>query len=508
MGSIPVSKVVEILPNVVSGGGNPLALNGVLITQNDAVPNGTVLSFSSADAVGTYFGTSSAQAHIAGIYFAGFDNATKQPDKLFVSKFSDADSEAYIFGGSLSAVDLDTLKTYTGTLTIVVAGATKTSSSISLSAATSFSNAATIITAAFTTPDFAVTYDSTRNRFVVVSTSAGVEQTIAYATGTIAASLLLTQATGAILGQGIDAQTEADAMDAVVAATQNWASFMTDYEPDSDGKKAFGAWSNGKNQRYEYVCYDSDVNAQVANQSTTVGAYFIANAYDGVVCISGQTSVAAANSTTVYQQAQDVAAFVMGTIASIDFSATNGRITFAFKHQSGLATNVDDEQVADNLIGNGYNFYGAYATANNSYSWFNNGNVSGRWVWLDEYINQIFLNSQFQLSAAAYLDSVNSVPYNNDGYTQLRQVWADPIAQGLNAGIIRTGVPLSAAQAAAVNSAAGLKIDDILSTAGYYLQILPPTAQNRVLRKSPICNFWYTSGGAVQQIVLNSIDVL
>jgi hypothetical protein len=77
MGSIPVSKVVEILPNVVNGGGNPLALNGVLITQNDAVPNGTVLSFSSADSVGTYFGTSSAQAHIAGIYFAAFVAAIK-----------------------------------------------------------------------------------------------------------------------------------------------------------------------------------------------------------------------------------------------------------------------------------------------------------------------------------------------------------------------------------------------------------------------------------------------
>lgn len=508
MGSIPVSNVVQINPNVLSAGNNPLALNGVVISKNNAIPNGTVLSFASKSAVTAYFGSASNQERIADIYFKGFDNATTLPSTLFFSHYASVDHNAFIFGGSLADIDLDTLKTYTGTLIVTVAGVVKTSSSISLSAATSFSNVASIITAAFTSPAFAVTYDSQRTRFVVTSTTAGVAQTIIYATGTIAASLKFTQATGAILGQGIDAETPADAMNRVTNATQNWASFMTDYEPLIAEKKLFGAWSNGKNNRYLYICHDSDSNTVVANSSTTVGAYFIANSYDGVVCISGQPSVAAANSTTVGLMAQDVASFVMGTTASIDFSATNGRITYAFKHQAGLATNVDDEQIAANLIGNGYNFYGAYASNNSGYSWFNNGNVSGRWVWLDEYVNQIFLNSQFQLTGADFLNVVNSMPYNQDGYTQLRTVWSDPIQQGLNAGIIRQGVPLSATQTVAVNTQAGLKIDDILSTTGYYLQILAPTAQNRGLRKSPICNFWYTSGGAVQQIVLNSIDVL
>lgn len=507
MGSIPVSNIVEILPNVVNAGGNPLSLNGVMITQSEAVPNGAVLSFSSADAVTSYFGAETTQARIGDVYFKGFDNATKRPDRLLVARFSETDATGVLYGGTLG-LTLAELKTITGTLSITVAGVGYDAADVDLTEVASFSEAATYLTGAFSAPDFIVTYDATHDRFVFTTSSAGSGNTITFASGTASTALKLTQATGAMLSQGIQAQTESEAMDIVVGLTQNWASFLTDYEPDAASKKAFGTWANLSNQRYLYICYDSSANTIVANSSSSVGAFFKANNYDGVVCISGQPSVAAANDTTVVQQARDVSSFLMGAIASIDFTAINGRITFAFKHQAGLAANVDDAQIAANLIGNGYNFYGAYATANNSYSWFNDGNVSGRWIWLDEYINQIFLNSQFQLSGAEYLNQVNSMPYNQDGYTQLRQVWADPIAQGLNAGIIRTGVPLSASQAVAVNSAAGIKIDDILSTTGYYLQILPPTAQNRALRKSPICNFWYTSGGAVQKIVLNSIDVL
>jgi len=508
MGSIPASKFVQINPDVVGTGGNPLSLNGVIVSQNAAVPVGTVLSFSSADSVADYFGSASTQASMASIYFKGFDGATKLPSTLYFSAFAEADTDAFIFGGSMASISLDTLKTYTGTLTIVVAGVSKTSSSIDLSAATSYTNAATIITAAFTTPGFAVVYDSQRTRFVVQSTSSGATETIVFATGTIAASLKLTQATGAILAQGTDAETEADALNRLKAATQNWASFTTDYEPDSVSKLAFAAWANGTNQRFEYLCYDSDANTVVANATTTVGAQAKALAYDGSCFISGQPSVASANSTTVEVMARNVVCFVMGAIASVDFAVENGRITFAFKHQAGLAANVDDDQIADNLIGNGYNFYGAYGTANDQFVFFNNGNVPGRWVWLDEYINQIFLNSQFQLAFMTLLTSVNSIPYNQDGDTQIREAAADPINQGRLSGIIRRGVPLSAAQASQVNAQAGTRISDTLSSAGYYLQITAPSAQDRGLRKSPGMKFWYTSGGAIQQIVMSSIDVL
>ena len=42
----------------------------------------------------------------------------------------------------------------------------------------------------------------------------------------------------------------------------------------------------------------------------------------------------------------------------------------------------------------------------------------------------------------------------------------------------------------------------------YYLQILDPGAQVRGLRGTPVINFWYTDGGAVQKISLASINIM
>jgi uncharacterized protein YcgL (UPF0745 family) len=77
----------------------------------------------------------------------------------------------------------------------------------------------------------------------------------------------------------------------------------------------------------------------------------------------------------------------------------------------------------------------------------------------------------------------------------------------LNFGAIRTDVPLSESQAAQVNTAAGLKVDTTINTQGYYLQILPASAQVRQNRQSPPMTLWYTDGGSIQYINLASIDI-
>jgi hypothetical protein len=83
----------------------------------------------------------------------------------------------------------------------------------------------------------------------------------------------------------------------------------------------------------------------------------------------------------------------------------------------------------------------------------------------------------------------------------------DPILAALNFGAIRGNVPLSSSQAAQVNNAAGTKIDTVLSSRGWYLQILPATAQVRAARGTPPMTFLYMDGGSVQAINLASIVI-
>lgn len=343
-----------------------------------------------------------------------------------------------------------------------------------------------------------VTYDATAGAFVITSGITGAPSTAAFATGTISAGLKLTSATGALLSQGSAAMTPGAFMDGVVTQTTDWATFMTTTDPDAGvgntQKLLFSAWVNGKSNRYAYVAWDTDASPTASNAATNSMGYILNQLNSsGTVCINSPDYT--------------LAAFVCGAAASIDFTQKAGRITFDFKSQTGLVANVTNETVANNLISNGYNFYGSYATANQGFVFYNPGSVSGPYDWLDSFINQIWLNNALQLALMELLVNVKSVPYNDAGYALLKAACMDPINQALNFGAMAAGVPLSAAQIAEVNNAAGLNIDTTLANQGYYLQILPAIPQVRAARGSPPMTLWYMDGGSVQKINLASIEV-
>lgn len=504
--TIPASAIVSVNPGVISAGGAALVLNGVMLTNSTAIPIGTVQPFATATAVSNFFGATAPEALLAANYFSGFDNSTQKPGNLLFYQYPSAPVSAYLRSGSLASLTLTQLQALSGTIILTVDGTVKTSSSINLSSATSFSNAATLIAAGFTGGP-AVTYNSQLAAFVFTSTTTGATSTITFATGTLSTSLLLTQATGAVLSQGAIAGVPATAMAQIASLTQNWAAFMTVFEPVIADKLSFANWVVGQNNRFAYICWDTDANAIVSGNQTCFGAQVNALSLSGSVPISGDASAATAAGSTLANLLPPVAAFVLGSIASIDFDETNGRITFAFKSQSGLTASVTNQTIANNLDANGYNFYGAYATANQGFTFFYPGSVGGKFNWLDEYINEIWMNSQLQLAMMTLLTQVTSIPYNTAGYTLIEAACMDPINAALNFGAIRAGVPLSALQIAEVNSQAGLQIDTTLSTRGWYLQILPATAQVRGARQTPPMNLWYMDGGAVQQLTLASIVV-
>lgn len=338
-----------------------------------------------------------------------------------------------------------------------------------------------------------VNYDSLRNAFEVVSPTTGALSSVGFATGTLSAGLKFTSATGAVRSAGAAIATAAGTLASIVAVTQNWALFMTTWEPNLAGKEAFAAWVQTANQRYAYVAWDSDVTPLAGDAPGSFGAIVKAAADDGVFVI--------------WDTDGKKAAFVCGITASIDFTQAEGRVTYAFKGQAGLTADVTDATTANNLLANGYNFYGAYATANDQFVNLQNGSVAGPWQWFDPYVNQIWLNNALQLAYMVFLTQARSVPYNAQGYSQLRAVALDPINAALLFGAIRPGVVLSSSQRAQVNSAAGVQIAPTLEQIGWYLQILPADALTRAARGSPPMTLWYTDGGSIQRINLASIDI-
>jgi hypothetical protein len=353
-------------------------------------------------------------------------------------------------------------------------------------------------TLTFTATALSVTFDSVTNAIVIQSGITGNPSTAAYASGTLATDLLLTQALGAVLSQGTVAATPAAFMANIIRQNQNWATFFLNFNPDASGnstKLAFAAWVATTNSRYIYLAGDNDVTPTLSTNAPTSLAQLVETAnYSGVCAIYDPSFY-------------PIAAFVAGTAASIDFNEPNGRITFAYKSQGGLVASVTDLVVADNLLANGYNFYGAYATATTQFVFFQNGSVSGPYLFLDSLVNAIWLTAQLQQALVELLAAINSIPYNSVGFGLIEAALGSTIQQGLTFGAFAAGVTLSSTQIAEVNSQAGANVAPTLQQRGWYLQVLDPGPAVRQVRGSPICTFWYVDGESVQLINLSDIKL-
>lgn len=490
--SIPAKDIVNVVPGVVSAGGTGLDMAGLLLTESVRAPVGQVLRFATARSVSDYFGPTSDEASAATTYFNGYIGATSIPAFLLFAPLIQTARAGWLRGAALG-LTLTELKALTGTLTINFGGAPLTSATIVLTAATSFSNAATIIQAAFTTPGFAVTYDAQAEAFLFTSTATGAAATIVYATGTLAAGLKLTAATGAVLSQGSAVQTAAQTMDGITDLTQNFVSFTHLVELTDDEIVEFATWTGAQDDRYLFAAW-TDAPAAATNSDTTSPAVRIA-----ALELSGTASI--------WAPSFDKAVFVLGYVGSIDFNRDNGRTVAAFRRGTGLRADVTNQAVANNLLANGYSFYGAYATANDEFTWLYNGTVSGPFRFIDSYVNQVWMNNAFQLSLMSLLGQVGQIPYNDDGYEMIAAGLTTDIANAVDFGAIRSGVVLSELQKIVIIGLAGSDISEILFTRGWELTIADPGPAIRAERGSPICTFFYTDGGSVQKITLSSLMV-
>ena len=560
-GSIAASNYVAVTPSVISAQGNGLSLIGLILTTNTRVPIGTVPSFPNLAAVGAYFGLSSTEYALASVYFQGYVNSTIKPSALLFSQYPwTSPVAAYTRGASVAGLSVTQLAAISGTLSITVNSTAYTASSLNLSAANSFSSAANIINTALAIPQAAgatitgtvtagvltvtaqsvnpiqvgdqvtglspttyissfgmgtggtgtynvtqtsptgtatgttrsaVNYDSISGGFTITSSTTGATSTINFASGTTAAALGLTQAVGAVTSQGAAIYAPASAMAAIAAVTMNWGSFMTTFEPVIADKVSFAAWNSS--QPYVYSCWDTNTaNAGTPPATGTALQSIIAAGYQG----------------TVFSYLDlNIAAGLMGYIASLNFNARNGAAVSAFKSFSGVTPSVYSSTTASNLLANGQNYYGYNANPGNNWSFFYNGQVTGTYKFLDAYVYEIWLTQGLQTALLNLLTSAPTIPYNAQGYALIEAACSIPIAAALNFGAISPGVTLSATQIAEVNNAAGLAIDSTLSTRGWYLQVTLATPAQRAARSSPPITLWYMYAGSVQQINMASILV-
>lgn len=562
--AIPASDLVGVTPGVIGPGGTAESLIAILLTTSTRIPIGTVRGFLSQSSVANFFGAASAEAAWATVYFAGFDSSSVKPASLLMTQYPTAalGVPAYLRGGSVAGLSLTQLQAISGTLNVTINGVVKTGS-INLSAATSFSLAATSIQTSLAAYDAAGTGSITGTLMTIAS---GVTGT--FAVGQVVSGVGVTVGTTiTVLGTGTGgtgtytvtpsqtaSSTTISAGPAVVTYDSTSGAFIiTGGTPGVTSTIGFGsgaaaipllftAATGAVISQGAAVATPAAFMAGVITQSTTwftLNTLFEPSTNDGVAFagwVSGQnnryafigfdTDILATESgqtTTLgylVQAANDSGtvllyepsnlhqeAFVSGLFASIDYTARNGRVNPTFKSQSGITPGVSDFATATQLRLNGYNFYGVWATATQQFQGLNPGSITGPFAWMDSYADQRWLNDQLQGSIISLLFNANFIPYNAAGSVMIKAACNDPIQAAIFNGIIQSGVVLSATQIAEVNAAAGLPIDQTLFQQGWYLQVGQASPTVRNARGSPPCTFWYTTGGSVQQINLFSEEV-
>lgn len=497
--SIPISQIIQINPGVIGTGSNPLALNGLILTPSVEVPTGALKTCYNLDDVEDFFGSASAEYAAAVPYFSGNNvRSALAPNALFFTRYTDQAVGAWAKGSSIAGTTLSDLQTVSGTLTVTIDGTEYSTDSLSLSAATSFSDAASIIqTALSMASGQSVAWDSLFGRFEIYSGTSGASSTISAVTGDTAEALGLADAT---LSQGSAGITPTQAVENAKDNNLNWATFSILF---ADGALAatklqhnqdLAKWQATQNNRYMFIAWDDNTDAVDPDGVNTYGQWLQEGNYNVLCC---------------YNNPQ-VATFAQGIAASINWNAVNGRATLAFKSQEGLDATVSSLTEANALLAKGYTYYGAYSADGpaNNYNFLYDGSLSGEWQWADSYINQIFLNAQLRAAMIDMLMGCNTLPYNELGKAQIRAAAMAPIEQGLLNGTIRTGINLSQAQKLQVQSIVGFDVSEQLYTQGYYLYIGDASTQTRGQRLSPPIYFFYCDGGSIQRITIPSIAIL
>ncbi len=281
------------------------------------------------------------------------------------------------------------------------------------------------------------------------------------------------------------------------AASADWCAFAFAQEPDATAKTAIAAWMPTNPNRYWGIVQDSDASILQA-ESHCFGSTVAAQATPGLTSLCNTDG----NGTLA-------AALCLGWAASINPQRNAGRTTLMFRNNGGVTPADITATQAQALLQNGYSFYGSYKSGDSTFSFLNNGAVSGAFAWADSYLNQIWMTSSFQSDLLTLFSAVGQIPYAVQGDTLLATAVQNTIDTAVAFGAIQPNVTLSAAQAQVVNAQAGRSIADTLATRGWYL--LPgastASAATRAKRGPVQARFFYMDGQSVQSISLATVEV-
>lgn len=445
--AIPITRYVDITSGV--GAGSVVRLRDLIarvFTTNPLLPTGAISEFTSAAAVGDYFGTSSDEYLRSVFYFGWISKLITKPSKISFSRWADEATAPLIYGG----VHTQSVSAWTGisngAFVLSLAGTSHTISGMDFTAATTLAGIAAIIQTKIRLQSGSmwtaatVTYNSTRGSFDFVGGATGAAAIAVSAPGSgtnILGDTLLGWTASAIFSNGAAIQTALETVTASAEANDNFGSFAFIDSLSLSDVTAVAAWNHTQNVKYMY-----SVPVLLADAASYYAAL---KDYSGVAI------------TEVLTSGEYPEFAPMMILAATDYSRQNSVSNYMF-NQFALTPSVTTSAKADTLDAYRCNYYGQTQSAGQLLSFYQRGILMGDAtapVDMNVYANEMWFKNSAAASMMTLLLALSQVSANAQGRTEVLTILQDTIDQAIANGTISQGKTLTTTQKLYINNVTG-----------------------------------------------------
>ncbi len=491
--AISLDRYVAITSGVGAAAGvSNRELIGRFFTENPLAPTSTILEFTSAADVGTYFGSDSDEYARAVFYFGWTSKNITSPTKISFVRWANAAAGSTIYGKVATYAVGSFTSVTTGDFTLTLGGHTHHLTGIDTHLAASLSDVAadiqTVIRAysaggaAWTSAT--VTYNSTRKSFDLVSGATGDDTVGVEAGVTVDIASLLGWLTGAIFSDGQGAQTITEVLTDTTDISNNFGSFtfMPTFVLDDVTEAA--EWNLTQNNMFLY-----SVRVAAADASAWSAA---------LLDIGGITLTLALLDDEYPEQVP------MMIEAATNYNAVNSVVNYMFT-QFNLTPSVTSNSDANLYDGLRINYYGQTQQAGTLVSFYQRGIMLGLPVDprdQNTYVNEIWLKDAMTVSLMTLLLALSRLSANSTGRSQALGIIQGVINQAVLNGTISIGKPLTDIQKAYITN---VTLDPLawqqVFNGGYWVDVeIVPVVVDSVTTYKAVYTLLYSKDDVIRRI--------
>lgn len=426
---IAFNRYVNITSGVGAGAAVPRReLIARIFTQNSFVPTGGVLEFTDLADVLNYFGATSEEYLRAQFYFGFVSKNITRPKRISYARWANTDTAPEIYGTTHQT--LTQLQAITsGQLSVSLGGVVLPLTGLDFSSDNALADVASTLQAAIRAGTGAVftgatvTYDATFKRFVMVGGETGESAIVVTAGASNDAAGAVGWLAGAVLSNGVAAESVTETLTESTQLTNNFGSFrfMDALSHEQVGEAA--RWNAAQNVMFMFMH-----GALLADFQALFDDY-------GTVGGMGVTELLAGSEASMFHEMMP-----MAILAATDYTRRASVQNYMYQFPPSSApltatvTRTSDAEFRDQRR---INYYGQTQTAGQTLEFYQRGVLFGGPtdpVNMNTYANEQWLKDRAGGLIMALLLNLPRVSANANGRGQLLGVIQTAINEALNNG--------------------------------------------------------------------------